>query len=129
MDEKQEYTIEKERFLRRVGYEVIAVYECDVKEDMTAHPDMQDFIDTVSRNATTLNPRDALHGGRTNALRKCYRPKPGEWILYFDINVSHYFQSSNKHNKISVTVSSHQLINSWRTMAYRPPPSALAQLS
>ena len=91
MDEKKANTIEKERFLRAAGYNVIAIYACQVEAAMRANPEMNQFMETVKRNAKTLNPRAALHGGRTNAIRKTYTPKPGEEILYFDINVSQLF--------------------------------------
>ncbi|CAM5130676.1 unnamed protein product [Natator depressus] len=43
-----------------------------------------------------LMPRDALFGGRTNAIRLYYKPKPGEEIHYYDFTSLYPFVNKTK---------------------------------
>ena len=77
----QKQTVEKNRKISNLGYNLIEVYECELDKD-------KDFKLWVSRNpcevVTPLNPRDAMFGGRTNVTKLDYEFKKGEKGKYVD---------------------------------------------
>ena len=72
-------TVKKMRYLREKGFNVIEMWECNLKkelerdEEMRYHFEKYDLVDP-------LEPRDAFFGGRTNAAKLLHECKGQEKI-------------------------------------------------
>ena len=74
-------TLEKNGKIRAAGYNLVEVYECELKNDK----DFMKFMKTWDREIVgPLNPRDAFFGGRTNITKLTYDFKEGEKGKYVD---------------------------------------------
>ncbi|XP_055387125.1 uncharacterized protein LOC129615785 [Condylostylus longicornis] len=84
MNTRYERTIKKAERLRKLGYDVIEMWQCEFnslisKEEasyLKNHPLVQH---------APLNPRDAFYGGRTGNVYNYYKCKEEEKIKYIDI--------------------------------------------
>ena len=78
--ERYEQTLARIELLKSVGYTVKVQWECEfegVANDLRAHP--------IVRHAP-LNTRDALYGGRREAMRLHYKIREGEeTVQYYDV--------------------------------------------
>jgi len=69
--------------MTHAGYQVEVEWECHFdSEIMPHHPELKTH--PVVQNSP-LNTRDALYGGRTEAMRLHYRVGEGESIQYVDV--------------------------------------------
>ncbi|XP_070548560.1 uncharacterized protein [Ptychodera flava] len=75
--------LDKMRFLRTNGFNVIEMWECDFKRDIHENQDLQEFIKSLDLQEP-LYHRDALYGGRTNATRLYHECEGNEEIHYVD---------------------------------------------
>jgi hypothetical protein len=65
------------------GYQVEVQWECDFdKGILAAHPELEAHIIVLHE---PLNKREALYGGRTEAMRFQYKAAEGETIQYVDV--------------------------------------------
>jgi len=80
--ERYEQTLARIELLTRAGYTIKVQWECEfegVAEDLRAHP--------IVRHAP-MNTRDALYGGRTEAMRLHFEIREGEeTVQYCDIMI------------------------------------------
>ena len=76
-------TVEKIEHLRRQGYNVVEIWECDVNRELNNDEDMKYYFDHY-HIADPLEPRDALYGGRANAAKLYNRCQGDEQIKYVD---------------------------------------------
>ena len=76
-------TVEKIEYLRRQGYNVVEIWECDVNRELNNDEDMKYYFDHY-HIADPLEPRHALYGGRTNAAKLYHRCQGDEQIWYVD---------------------------------------------
>ena len=82
--ERYERTITRLEQITRAGYQVKFQWECEFddagivkqKTELLAHPIIQPFL---------LCTRDALYGGRTEAMRLNYKERENEAIQYVDV--------------------------------------------
>jgi hypothetical protein len=81
--ERYEQTMQKLDKITRAGYQVIVQWECEFDRDILSnHPELETHP-VVDREP--LNTRDALYGGRTEAMRLHYKAREGETIQYCDV--------------------------------------------
>ena len=73
-------TVAKVEYLKRKGYNVVEVWECDVNRELKQNEEMKHNFDHYHM-VDPLNPRDALYGGRTNAA-KLYHCCQGDEQIY-----------------------------------------------
>ena len=67
--------------IRAVGYDLVEVYECELKKEKK----FSKFLKTWNREFVgPLNPRDVFFGGRTNVTKLTYNFKKGEKGKYVD---------------------------------------------
>ena len=66
-------TIGKSEDLRRAGYQVMELWECDYDKRYKEDPDFRSLVDSEFTNLDPLRPRDALFGGRTNSTKQVHR--------------------------------------------------------
>ncbi len=68
-------TIKKIRYLREKGFDVIEMWECDLRKELEENEEIEkyDLVDP-------LEPRDAFFGGRTNAAKLLHECKGQEKI-------------------------------------------------
>ena len=66
------------------GYRVRVMWECELKRELNANPEMKAFFNTVELNAP-MDPREAFYGGRTNCRKMYHKCGPGEQIKYADV--------------------------------------------
>ena len=76
-------TVEKIEYLRRQGYNVVEIRECDFNRELNNDEDMKHYFDHY-HIADPLEPRDALYGCRTNAAKLYHRCQGDEQIKYVD---------------------------------------------
>ena len=76
-------TVEKIEYLRRQGYNVVEIWECDVNRELNNDEDMKYYFDHY-HIADPLEPRHASYGGRTNAAKLYHRCQGDEKIRYVD---------------------------------------------
>ncbi len=78
--------------LRDNGYSVTTMWECEFDELVKQDPSMQAAIDSLHVDQP-LDPRAALAGGRTNAIKLYHKVSEDESIRYYDIKVNIYLIS------------------------------------
>ncbi|XP_078241110.1 uncharacterized protein LOC140703714 isoform X1 [Pogona vitticeps] len=88
-------TQERTAVLRSKGFEVRSIWEHEWKEMVRNDNDVKNYLATADF-PDPLAPRDALFGGRTNAIRLYYRAKPGEQILYYDFTSLYPYVNKTK---------------------------------
>ncbi len=84
MAERREKTLRKEAWLRASGYELVVIWECEWNALKKTDPAIAEFV-RIPDLKTPLNPREALYGGRTNAMKLFHEAADGERILYADV--------------------------------------------
>ena len=70
-------------YLKRQGYNVVEVWECDVRWELNQNEEMKDYFNHF-RIAEPLEPCHALYGGRTNAAKLYHCCQGDENIKYVD---------------------------------------------
>ncbi len=60
------------------------MWGCDWEDEKRTNVEIQNYLKTVKHDEF-LDPRQALAGGRTNAVTLYHRVKPGERMDYYDI--------------------------------------------
>ena len=69
--------------ITQAGYQVEVLWECDFDKGILAdHPELK--LHPVVQHSP-LNTRDALYGGRTQAMRLHHKARGGETIQYVDV--------------------------------------------
>ena len=76
-------TLNREKYLKGLGYTVVSYWEHDFKEFVDSDPDLREYLSCLEV-PERLCPRSGFHGGRTNAVRLHYKTQPGERIEYSD---------------------------------------------
>ena len=76
-------TVEKAQFLKDQGFNVVEVWECEIKRELARDEEMKEYFDHYEA-VEPLEPRDAFFGGRTNAARLYHQCEEDEKIKYVD---------------------------------------------
>ena len=79
MHDLHQTTLEKTEYLKSQGYNVIEVWECGIKRELADDEDMKRYFDQYDR-VDSLEPRESLYGGRTNASRLYHECEDDEKI-------------------------------------------------
>ena len=79
MMELNTLTVERLNYIKLKGYNVTTIWE----QEFMLNEDMQNFAEQCEA-PSPLAPREALFGGRVNALKLKHSVKPGEAIFYDD---------------------------------------------
>ena len=79
MEELYENTLEKICYLKEQGFNVIEMWECELKKEMERNEDMKKYFEEYEL-VDPLQPRDAFFGGRTNAAKLFHECKEDEEI-------------------------------------------------
>ncbi|XP_051172370.1 uncharacterized protein LOC127288773 [Leptopilina boulardi] len=87
MNDRYNRTLAIRDKIKRNGYEVIEIWECQFDREISNNAELKDFFKNhpILKNNKVLNPRDAFYGGRTGNTRSFYEIKEGEKIEYKDI--------------------------------------------
>ncbi len=72
-------TIRKVCYLREQGFNVIEMWECDLKRELEENEEMRCYFEKYDL-VDPLEPRDAFFGGRTNAAKLLHECKGQEKI-------------------------------------------------
>jgi G:T-mismatch repair DNA endonuclease (very short patch repair protein) len=81
--ERYKQTMQRLEKITRVGYQVIVQWKCDFERDiLSKQPELHTHPEF---DREPLNTRDALYGGRNEAMRLYYKGREGETIQYCDI--------------------------------------------
>lgn len=70
-------------FLKKKCKKLVEIWECEFDELIKQDSELQEFAKKY-KEQPPINIRDALFGGRTNAVKLYYMVKDGEKIRYFD---------------------------------------------
>jgi len=77
--ERYEHRMSRLEQIRRAGYLIMVQWECELEDagrpELLAHPTVQHSL---------LCTRDALYGGRTEAMRPHYKARENETIQYVE---------------------------------------------
>ena len=68
MQQLHEDTLEKICYLKREGFNVVEMWECDLMKEIEHNEDMKCYFEEHEL-IDPLQPRDAFYGGRTNAAK------------------------------------------------------------
>jgi hypothetical protein len=79
MHDLRQTTVEKTEYLKNQGYNVVEVWECEIKRELADDEDMRHYFDNYD-GVDSLEPHDALYGGRTNASRLYHECEDDEKI-------------------------------------------------
>ena len=76
-------TVEKTSYLRGRGFNMIEMWECEMKRELEQDEDMRSYFDNY-KLTDPLEPREAFFGGRTNAAKLYHQCEEGEKVRYVD---------------------------------------------
>ena len=79
MQQLYEDTFEKVWHLRKSGFKVFEMWECDLLKEMEHDDDMRRYFEEYEI-VDPLQPRDAFYGGRTNAAKLLHECQDDEEI-------------------------------------------------
>ena len=79
MEQLFEDTLEKVKYLKDEGFQVIEMWECDLVKEMEHDEDMRRYFEEYEI-VDPLQPRDAFYGGRTNAAKLLHECQEDEEI-------------------------------------------------
>ena len=82
MEQLAEDTLEKVRYLEKLGYHVEAKWECALYKQMEQDEEMKRYFEEYEI-VDPLQPRDAFYGGRTNAAKLFHQCQDAEEIRYY----------------------------------------------
>ncbi|XP_041435694.1 uncharacterized protein LOC121399337 [Xenopus laevis] len=85
----------KTNFLKTRGFEVRELWEHEWHAMLESDKDLQAFIQE-KKFPQPLSPRDALYGGRTNAIKLYHKVAPGERIHYYDFTSLYPYVNKTK---------------------------------
>ena len=68
MDHLYKDTVSKVKYLKDCGFEVVQMWECELREEMEKDEEMKRYFEEYEI-VDPLQPRDAFYGGRTNAAK------------------------------------------------------------
>ena len=88
-------TQRKESYLKSLGFTVKSLWEHEWREMVKADSDLGAFL-REKKFPSPLLPREALFGGRTNAICLYYKAKSDEKIHYFDFTSLYPFVNKTK---------------------------------
>ena len=77
-------TLDRKRVIEEAGYTVIEAWECDVWDELRTNDEMAEFYMNCGIY-DPIRPRDALFGGRTEAIKMFHKCEPGERIEFIDV--------------------------------------------
>ncbi len=84
--------METKRWNKRVkqcGYKLVMIYECEWNHQIKSHPLIKEHVDRLGIN-DPITPRDALYGGRTEAICLHAVGDEDHPIKYIDVVSEHY---------------------------------------
>lgn len=79
MQDLYESTMEKQLYLKQQGFNVVEMWECDLKKELIQNEDMHLYLYN-HKLVNPLQPQDAFYGGRTNAAKLFHECKENEKI-------------------------------------------------
>ena len=79
MQQLHEDTLEKVSYLKDQGFQVVEMWECELKKEMEHDEDLKRYFEEYEL-VDPLQPRDAFYGGRTNAAKLLHECQEGEEI-------------------------------------------------
>jgi hypothetical protein len=97
MSELYTHTLDEQKYLESEGYIYKCIWECDFKQKLESNPIMKKYIESLEI-VSPLEPRDAFHGGRTEAFKMYAESTANTQIKYFD--VTSLYPYINKTGKI-----------------------------
>ena len=81
MHDLHQATVQKTLYLKEQGFNVVEVWECDIKRELEQDEGMRRYFDNYDLT-DPLEPRDAFFGGRTNAAKLFHEYEEDEKIRY-----------------------------------------------
>ncbi|XP_060558044.1 uncharacterized protein LOC132718360 [Ruditapes philippinarum] len=97
MSELYTHTLDEQKYLESEGYIYECIWECDFKQKLESNPIMKKYTESLEI-VSPLEPRDAFHGGRTEAFKMFAESTANTQIKYFD--VTSLYPYINKTGKI-----------------------------
>ena len=79
MHDLHQATVQKTFYLKEQGFNVVEVWECDIKLELEQDEEMRRYFDNYDLT-DPLEPLDAFFGGRTNAAKLFHKCKEDEKI-------------------------------------------------
>ncbi|PIC30221.1 hypothetical protein B9Z55_021539 [Caenorhabditis nigoni] len=83
MGELHDRTMKKDSQIREAGYNLHAIWECEIREKMRKCEEMRNFFKRC-RQTHTLRPREAMYGGRTQQFATMVAANEDYSVEYFD---------------------------------------------
>ncbi|MCP4474190.1 MAG: hypothetical protein GY821_06415 [Gammaproteobacteria bacterium] len=83
MDDVFQGTVQRRLQLESRGLKVVEKWECQLRKELKADPEMADFFDGIEL-VGPMDARDAFYGGRTNSAKLYHKCQGQEKIFYYD---------------------------------------------
>jgi hypothetical protein len=91
LSDKYHQTMARLAKITEVSYDMVIQWECEFDRDiLPRHPELKTH--PIIQHSP-LNTRDALYGGRTEAMRLHYKIREGEETIQY-VDVMHFIRSS-----------------------------------
>ncbi len=84
MGELYENTLEKKKYIEEKGYKYECIWVSEFDEQLVEDRELKTFIDKTDI-VKALKPRDAFHGGRTEAFTLFKEANEDQEIKYYDV--------------------------------------------
>lgn len=88
-------TVQRTARLRQLGYTVVEMWGCEWSHQLKTNDGLREEVESFNL-LDPLSPRDALFGGRTNALKLHHEADEGETIRYYDIKSLYPFVNARR---------------------------------
>ncbi|XP_072285343.1 uncharacterized protein [Pyxicephalus adspersus] len=85
----------KKNYLQRYGFTVRVMWEHEWRQMTISDERFKDFL-LKMKFPTPLDPRDALYGGRTNAIKLYHKIQPSKTVHYYDFTSLYPFVNKTK---------------------------------
>ena len=94
MDQLYEDTVSKIKYLEACEFEVVQMWECELREKMEKDEEMKRHFEE-HEIVEPLQPRDAFYGGRTNAAKLFHECQGNQKIKYVVLKCLTYFPQTH----------------------------------
>lgn len=88
-------SVVKQRYLQACGFTIRLMWEHEWQAMIKTDVQLQEYLKNM-QFPEPLDPRDALYGGRTNAIKLYHKAEPGETINYYDFTSLYPFVNKTK---------------------------------
>lgn len=77
--------MDKEQYLKSLGYWVVTKWQCQLQRELDDNPAMKQFFDDIRQIDDPIMGQDGFYSGRTSSIKLYHKCDEGERIRYIDV--------------------------------------------